>query len=80
MGKPETLPPGFGIGRPETLPPGFGIGRPDAIKTGDEFAEYVAAICRSPIAPDSTSNAKAATARHFDIDPPDRKLTRREYM
>jgi hypothetical protein len=81
IGRPETLPPGFGIGRPETLPPGFGIGRPDAIRTElDESAEYVAAIFRSPIAPDNTSNANATTVRHFDIDPPDGKLTQREYM
>ena len=61
-------------------PPPVGIGKPDAIRTdADDFAECVA-IFRKPIAPDNISNAKATTVRHFDIDPPDRKLTRREYM
>ena len=46
-------------------------------------AEDVAALVarfRSPMAPDNTSRTKATTVRHFDICPPDGKLTRRKYM
>jgi hypothetical protein len=46
----------------------------------DEVAEFVAERFRSPIALDNTSNAKATTVRHLDIDPPSGKLTRGEYM
>jgi hypothetical protein len=45
----------------------------------EELTAFAPAISRSPIAPDNTSNTKATTVRHLDIDPPDGKLTRREY-
>jgi len=46
----------------------------------EEVAECVTAMFRSPIAPERTSNAKATTVRHLYIDPPNRKLTRRDHM
>ena len=45
-----------------------------------EVEACVTAIFRSPIAPDNTSNTNATTVRHLDINPPEGKLTRREYM
>jgi hypothetical protein len=54
--------------------------------TGAEMVEaenvvaFAAEIFRSPIAPVSTSKTRATTVRHLDIDPPEGKLTRGEYM
>ena len=87
IGLPCMCPPPLpvpGMGLPCTCPPPLpvpGIGRPWAKRTvPDELAECIAAIFRNPVAPDNTSNTKATTARHFDIYPPDGKLTRRQYM
>jgi hypothetical protein len=53
-----------------------GAERPEA----ENVAAFAAEIFRNPIAPDSTSKTRATTVRHLDIDPPDGKLTRGEYM
>jgi hypothetical protein len=46
----------------------------------ENVAAFAAEIFRNPIAPVSTSKTRATTDRHLDIDPPEGKLTRREYM
>ena len=68
--------PGIGGGMPIEVAKNAGAERLEA----ENVAAFAAEIFRSPIAPVSTSKTRATTDRHLDIDPPEGKLTRREYM
>jgi len=91
----STTPPPRGIGGAgpiavATTPPPRGMGGAGPIAVAqnpgaerleaESTAACVAVIFRSPIAPVSTNKTRATTVRHFDISPPEGKLTRGEYM
>ena len=60
---------------------GGGKGLPCIVKLETvDVAAFATAIFLSPIAPVSTINEKATTARDLYICPPDGKLTRGQYM
>ena len=91
----STTPPPRGIGGAgpiavATTPPPRGIGgagpiavaqNPGAERLEAESTAACAAVMfRIPIAPVSTNKTRASTVRHFDMSPPEGKLTRGEYM